>query len=237
MFDIGQISLNWAKQEGLSLFYKENLKSTNACAKEKINAFETFPALVLTSLQKEGRGRGNNLWASGQKGKSLTMSLVFELEKAPQPISSPCFGWATYRALSENFDLDFSLKAPNDIYIEKHKVGGILLESISQGEKHHLVFGLGINVFENPKIDNSGALIEFAKDHVLQGNQWVDFMSSLYSYSTQAAIACQEPELSETLVEELEVGLKAYENNEIKSLEKDGGLLLNNLSHIKWSNL
>jgi BirA family biotin operon repressor/biotin-[acetyl-CoA-carboxylase] ligase len=43
---------------------------------------------------------------------------------------------------------------PNDIYINKKKICGILQEVIIKEQKKYLIVGIGINLFSNPKIKN-----------------------------------------------------------------------------------
>ena len=45
-------------------------------------------------------------------------------------------------------------KSPNDIYIYKKKVCGILQETILKESKKYLIVGIGINILSNPKIKN-----------------------------------------------------------------------------------
>jgi len=237
MFNIAEISEQWAKQENHSVVKLESVKSTNSFAKNQIAQTENFPLLVVAEEQTEGRGRGSNTWTSTANGESFLCSMVFELEKPAQPIATPCFGWAVYRALKESFGLDFSVKAPNDIYIEDSKIGGILLESVSQGESHHLILGLGINVFSHPSVDNSNSILNFTEDKDVQENQWIQFLSLLTSFSTQAAIASTEEHMSEIIVEELEEALKKYAHNEIAKLHTDGGFTLTDGSSSNWREL
>jgi BirA family biotin operon repressor/biotin-[acetyl-CoA-carboxylase] ligase len=237
MFNIAEISEQWAIQEGVAVHKLESVESTNSYAKDQISKNENFPLLILAGEQTAGRGRGSNTWTSTGNGESLICSIVFKIDKSAQPIATPCFGWAVYRALNESFGLNFSVKIPNDIYIEDAKVGGILLESVTQGDEHHLILGLGINVFSHPSVDNSGSIVNFTEDEDVQENQWIQFLSLLMSFSNQAAIASTEENMSEIIVEELERAVKNYTHNEIESLSTDGGFTLSDGVHSNWREL
>ena len=47
-----------------------------------------------------------------------------------------------------------SLKWPNDIFINKKKICGVLQEVITFNNKKFLIIGVGINVITSPTIDN-----------------------------------------------------------------------------------
>lgn len=237
MFNIAETTGLWAKQEGISHAVLETIGSTNAFAKENFKKENNLPYLVVTNEQTAGRGRGTNTWTSPGAGQGFLCSMVFKLDKAPQPIAAPCFGWAVHRALNEAFHLDFSVKAPNDIYIGDQKLGGILLESVSQGDEHYLILGLGLNVFSHPEVSNSNSILNFMEDREVEENQWEQFLSHLLSLSSQAAIACQESKISEVIIGELDSALKKYSNNEIAELLNDGGLRLNDGSVTNWRDL
>lgn len=237
MFNIAEISQQWATQEKISVERLETVNSTNLYAKEQISKHTDFPFLILADEQTAGRGRGTNSWTATGNGESLICSIVFKLDKPAQPIATPCFGWAVYRALNEIFGLEFSVKAPNDIYIDGSKVGGILLESVSQGDNHHLILGLGINVFSHPSVDNSNSLTNFIEDKDIQENQWLQFLSLLMALSTQASLASNEEHMSEIIVEELEEAIKKYTHNEIAKLHTDGGFTLSDGVSAHWRDL
>lgn len=237
MFNIAETSHQWALQEELDSTLLETTESTNTYAKDNLSSFAKFPAFVFTSEQTKGRGRGENTWSSIGNGESLLCSIVFKLQKPPQPIATPCFGWAVYRALNESLNLNFSVKAPNDIYIEDSKVGGILLESVSKGDEHHLILGLGVNVFSHPTVDNSNSLINFMESGELEENQWIQFLSTLKSLACQAAVNSNEELMSEVVIEELELALKNYKYNEIETLLNDGGFTLSDGVTSNWRDL
>ena len=75
------------------------------------------------------------------------------------------------------------------------------------------------------------------EDREIEENQWEQFLSHLLSLSSQAAIACQENQISDVIIGELEEALKKYSKNEIVELLNDGGLRLNNGSVTNWREL
>ena len=54
------------------------------------------------------------------------------------------------KKLCKNKQIKF--KKPNDIYINKKKVCGILQETISVRNRNYLIVGIGINLINNPKL-------------------------------------------------------------------------------------
>lgn len=107
-----------------------------------------WPLLIWAGEQTAGRGRGANRWWSAPG--ALTFSLVLEpgdaLPPRRWPLASLTAGLSVCDALRGiTGDERFGLKWPNDVYCERKKVCGILIESPARrGDR--LVFGVGINV-------------------------------------------------------------------------------------------
>lgn len=107
------------------------------------------PSLVLAETQTEGRGRGSNHWWA-QRG-ALTFSLLLEadaMQLAPRqwPQASLTVGLAVCEAIENLLDEPaIRLKWPNDVYVRRRKVCGILIELPPQ-QKQVIVIGIGINV-------------------------------------------------------------------------------------------
>lgn len=162
---IGRISQDWAKKAGLSYWYESETTSTNDAAKDSALMEKESIRLFLTDFQSVGRGRGTNTWVTDTPGDSFLGSWSFLTKHSPQPVLSPMIGLAIYRALQATFPaLPFSLKAPNDIYLEDKKVAGILIENISMGERNRLIVGIGINVYSAPELDTAACLMDFADE-------------------------------------------------------------------------
>ena len=123
-----------------------------------------FPLLVLAETQTAGRGRKTNRWWTD--AGALCFSLVLDstsraLPPSRWPQASLTAGLAVCEALEElltdvETDVDVQLKWPNDVYVNRKKISGVLLESphLKHGK---LVIGVGINV--NNSLDTAPAEI------------------------------------------------------------------------------
>lgn len=138
------------------LIYLESTSSTNDLAREVGQQDDvSFPAMILTSQQTAGRGRGNHKWesASGALTFSLVIDLPDSLEHAKRAGLSIATGLSIVEAITSSTDItDASIKWPNDVLVLRKKVGGILIEQVP-GKPSRYVFGIGVNV--NNAIDST----------------------------------------------------------------------------------
>lgn len=106
-------------------------------------------SVVMAAFQTGGRGQGAGTWEADE-GKNLLCSFVFD-QDLPEVEFQAYLNMAVCRAVWSTINhwvqFDVSIKWPNDIYIGKHKVAGILLEnSIYQQQIKMCIAGIGINV-------------------------------------------------------------------------------------------
>jgi BirA family transcriptional regulator, biotin operon repressor / biotin---[acetyl-CoA-carboxylase] ligase len=150
MFSCGEKLKTWAEKSHLPCWFAPVTDSTNKIAKE--NVFSDSPiTLYTTDHQSQGKGRNTNTWQDTGSGEQMLVSWVFLVSKAPQPVLAPALGAAVYTALCSTFPwLKWSMKAPNDIYLDGKKVAGLLIENVQQGDHHRLIVGLGLNIFKSP---------------------------------------------------------------------------------------
>ena len=149
----------WAKRLHLPCEAFNSLPSTNTLAKQK--AFEqTEPLrLYLADAQTAGRGRGEATWMDSGTGQSLAISFQYSLTEAPQPLMAPLAGLALYAAAAHSFHaLQFSLKPPNDLYLQNKKLAGLLVETVARGSAYSLIVGLGLNVLSAPPLEVATSL-------------------------------------------------------------------------------
>jgi BirA family biotin operon repressor/biotin-[acetyl-CoA-carboxylase] ligase len=137
------------------LFFRKTTPSTNAelqtIVEDKlliINNPHDFYALY-TDFQTAGRGLKNSKWES-EAGENLLLSFYFKPPIAPNklPYFNFFFTTAIYRLVATHLpEKTIKIKFPNDIYVENHKIAGILIEPvISNNEVNSVIAGVGLNV-------------------------------------------------------------------------------------------
>jgi BirA family transcriptional regulator, biotin operon repressor / biotin---[acetyl-CoA-carboxylase] ligase len=124
------------------LHYFSTLRSTNAHAAVMRKAKRLFaPAIVLTSNQTAGRGRGSNTWFSSTG--SLTVTFVLPID-AHEPQQLPLIGGLAARAACAEMSgcNDVMVKWPNDLLVNGKKLAGLLCQRVDKAD----LVGIGINV-------------------------------------------------------------------------------------------
>lgn len=130
---------------GFSVEILPEIDSTNTELMRRARAGQTDAVLLVAESQRAGRGRLGRQWVS-QRGDSLTFSLGLPI--APKDWSG--LSLAVGLSLAENLHTQVGLKWPNDLWIEGHKLGGILIEAASTGSHSYVVIGVGLNVEPQP---------------------------------------------------------------------------------------
>ena len=126
------------------LFFQETTSTMDEAARCAESGAEEG-TVVVAEIQTAGRGRQGRNWVSRQG--NLYMSIVFRPSIEHLPFLSILAGVATVRAIRKTSGLDPRIKWPNDIMLNGKKVGGILVESVSTGEKvNYAIVGIGVNV-------------------------------------------------------------------------------------------
>ena len=128
--------------------YFDSVGSTNneALAWATLDANDL--SLVIADEQTAGRGRLDRKWFT-PKGSALAFSLILRPKSEEKPFLTRMVGLAAL-AITDALrlrGLTVEIKWPNDVLLNRHKVAGILVESVWSGEEVDcLVIGVGINV-------------------------------------------------------------------------------------------
>lgn len=134
---------------GKNLIYLPQCHSTNDFAVEKCkNQPIENGTIFITSDQTTGKGQRGNKWLS-EKNQNLTFSIVVETRtNSLEEVFK--YNMLLSCALIDFFnvyDTDFKIKWSNDIYFKTKKLGGILIESITNYEsKKNIIIGIGLNI-------------------------------------------------------------------------------------------
>ena len=128
-----------------NVLFLESIDSTNDYLKE--NNFNN-KTIVYTFNQTKGRGREQKKWLD-IKDKNLAVSFLIKPEKIfyDNIWYTAATSLALIDIIKKSKISDYWIKWPNDIYIKKSKIAGILTETIWQSNKiKKIIIGIGINV-------------------------------------------------------------------------------------------
>ena len=133
------------------LFSYEEVDSTNNIAMNLIKTKNYNNGFIVASSQKKGRGRRGRKWIS-KKG-NLFMTVFFEISKKLSVKKIINLNILIIKnIISKKIRSILNIKKPNDIFINKKKVCGILQEMIFKNDKKFLIIGIGINVINSPNV-------------------------------------------------------------------------------------
>jgi BirA family biotin operon repressor/biotin-[acetyl-CoA-carboxylase] ligase len=154
--------------QGHNVIWKKEIDSTNTECQRLWNQ-EKKMWVVLAERQTQGRGRHGHIWQSTSPC-NLYLSVIHKNPWDKQiGLLNLYYGVAVYETLIELFpDINskITLKWPNDLYISKKKLAGILLDSLDY-EFEYIVFGLGLNVAcERSDMPEIGTVLSLESSYV-----------------------------------------------------------------------
>ncbi|MBD5165073.1 biotin--[acetyl-CoA-carboxylase] ligase [Helicobacter sp.] len=141
------------------------IESTQVFLSQKVRKGELKPPImVVAKRQSGGIGSRGNAWENVKEG--LYFSFALQINSLPQDLPlesiSIYMGFVFKEVLQENGS-QIWLKWPNDLYIDKQKVGGILCSKLGE----IILCGIGLNL--EIESQNFGALdIKIPKEKILE---------------------------------------------------------------------
>jgi len=138
---------------GKRIRYFEHTPSTNSMGKQILS--EGDPAkihgtVIIAEEQTGGVGRLGPAWISPSGGIWITILLKPKVPIDHVFMITMAASVAIARAIRKEFGLGALIKWPNDIFIGKKKIGGLLLELSAEADVvHYCLLGIGIDV-NNP---------------------------------------------------------------------------------------
>ena len=128
----------------------ESVESTNDLARELIELYfdeDQFlaPLVLVAKAQSKARGRRGEWRAPAGRGLYFTIVRPVLPDEPLSLVPIAVARW-TREALKEATGVAVELKWPNDLYVGRRKLAGILAESRTQGEQTYIAVGIGLNV-------------------------------------------------------------------------------------------
>jgi len=133
---------------GVNIVYLTALGSTNDLAKDLALRGAPEGTVVVTEEQTAGKGRRGRSWLAPSK-TNLLFSILVRPELSPNRVFSltMALALAALEAIEGETGLSCMIKWPNDLYVGRRKLGGILTEfSGKDNQVDWVVLGLGLNV-------------------------------------------------------------------------------------------
>ncbi len=144
----------YLKHAGVSqpFFFFPEIDSTNSEAERLLASGHACPFAVLARKQIAGRGRYGRYWVSENHGGNIYLSMAFKPDMSLERMQRFTL-WMGLRVCDyfNRMKVPVKMKWPNDIVSDWKKVAGILTEARVEADcLHHVVFGIGVNMNENP---------------------------------------------------------------------------------------
>ena len=240
MRTISNLTVNWAHEKQYRHWYKDEVTSTNLIARDELQNIEDFKIYVANS-QTQGKGRGTNTWENPKENNSLLSTWAFKINHTPQHFLPALIGLAAFKSCRNIWKgLSWSIKAPNDIFIDDKKIAGILTEVVQQGNDTVILIGLGLNVFSKPEsIETASFLVNFlGEKKSFSEGQWFQFLDELKSNFEKSITDSGQLKISD---EDRDLILESLNSNpwqkEVYLEVTDQGDLVTESQTISWRSL
>lgn len=129
------------------LHVHDRVGSTNDEARALAEAGAPEGTVVMAIAQTAGRGRRGRRWTA-PPGTGLLLSMVLRPRATgAETVLSLRLGMAAARAVESVTRVPVGIKWPNDLWLERRKVGGVLVEAAFQGgSAAFAIAGIGLNL-------------------------------------------------------------------------------------------
>jgi BirA family transcriptional regulator, biotin operon repressor / biotin---[acetyl-CoA-carboxylase] ligase len=136
---------------GQNIIYFNQVNSTNKFALELIRQnMADNGTVILAEYQSEGKGQFGREWKSNPFENLMFSIIIKHVTNAPANpfIINKTVTLAMYQCISRILPhSDIRIKWPNDIYADKRKISGILVENNFSGQQlNYSIIGIGLNV-------------------------------------------------------------------------------------------
>ena len=131
----------------LDILSFDTLPSTQGYLVDRIRRGEiTRPVAVIAEEQTAGQGSRHNTWEGGRG--NLFTSIAIETASLPEdllPQSASIYFAYLFKEVLQELNLGVRLKWPNDLYLDREKIGGVMTQKL----RNFFVVGIGVNLKKN----------------------------------------------------------------------------------------
>ncbi len=214
------------------VYYFEEVSSTMDVARKLAQKGEE--AIVIAETQTKGKGRRGRYWHSGRGGIYFSLILKPTINPSQAHLVNLLAGVAVAITIRKLFNINATLKWPNDVLINEKKVCGILAEMEAEADiVRFIILGIGINVNNNisDRIKSAISLREILGKEVSKKKLFLPLIKEiekLQSFLNQPKVLVNRwKRLSSTLGRHVRVIIqnKILEGEAI-DIDNDGALIL-----------
>ncbi|KQS41055.1 biotin--[acetyl-CoA-carboxylase] ligase [Pedobacter sp. Leaf194] len=243
---------------GQNFIKLKEVDSTNNYLKKLTSNSEPLPegTVIMADHQFAGRGQQESVWQT-EPGKNISASIYLKPSFLPlkkQFYLNMAVSLGVSEALSDFLPHPVMVKWPNDIYYNKKKLGGILIENTLTGSTiKSAVIGIGLNINQQNFTGHLGAKatslfqilhkeadLEFVmtKIFVYMEKYYLNLKSGKYEFLHQQYLKCllnynlsagyrQNGRVFEGII-------RGVEDNGLLNMEIDGNLFTFNFKEIEY---
>lgn len=123
-----------------------SIDSTNSWLLQQARQGRGLPLACFAEAQTQGRGRRGKQWLMPPRS-NIAMSLAwpFAADNTPFHLLPLNIALAVVDMLEAAGLQQVQIKWPNDIYVRGRKIAGILIETLTRGDRRTAVIGIGLN--------------------------------------------------------------------------------------------
>ena len=132
----------------MAVIWYDTVDSTNAEVLRRADELDNL-SVIAAREQTAGRGQRGNTWTSAP-GENLTFSVLLRHPAGFPPSALIRVNWlaaVSVRDFLRSEGVEAVIKWPNDIYVGRRKICGILIENRTRSDRESLsVIGIGLNL-------------------------------------------------------------------------------------------
>ena len=132
--------------KNLNVYYLDSCTSTQDVADMLAGQGAPEGTVVICEEMSYGRGRLGRKWVAGRGGLWFTIVLKPKVVKSLQLLTLIA-GTSVVKTVKELYNLDVSVKWPNDVLLSSRKLCGVLIEARLEADRvNYVLVGIGVNV-------------------------------------------------------------------------------------------